>query len=51
MIVGSLYFGILIGHMTSYTNEGAGKAMEFAIKLRALLTFHRKYKLPDRLYF
>jgi hypothetical protein len=47
MIFGSIYFGILIGNMTSYTNEGAGKAQEFSNKLRALLIYRRKYRLPD----
>ena len=37
--------------MTSYWNDNVGVAMEMAKRQRALLTYHKKYHLPDNLYY
>lgn len=50
MAIGTIYYALLVGQVTSYLNESAGQKLIIKNKHHALYTYNKKNKLPDELF-
>jgi hypothetical protein len=50
MAIGTIYYALLVGQVTSYLNESAGQKLIIKNKHHALYTYNKKNKLPENLF-